>query len=186
MPQLGAGGGVLVHTEPERHLREVAGEPPQQLRVPVDGPVHHPVQGLDERRSPTGPPLVPDGQPADERLEPRRQDGVVVLQRVAVVLVGQVRAGQRRGGAEERLADRARVGRAGPGQRQLLTLGDPQPGQVDRQVRCLQRLEDDFLVDALLVRDRIDNHQDLFVHRLFPRGFWRDQSGARRVLPTSA
>jgi hypothetical protein len=55
-----------------------------------------------------------------------------------------------------------------------------------RSQRRLERLEDDFLVDALLVRDGIDHHQDLFVHRLFPRGFGLRHSGARRVLPTSA
>ena len=35
--------------------------------------------------------------------------------------------------------------------------------------RCLERLEDDLLVDALLVGDGVDDHQDLFVHRASSR-----------------
>jgi hypothetical protein len=32
--------------------------------------------------------------------------------------------------------------------------------------RSFERVEDDFLVDALLVGDRVDRHQNFFVHAL--------------------
>ena len=39
-----------------------------------------------------------------------------------------------------------------------------------RGQRRFERLEDDFLVDALLVRDGIDHQQDFFVHRFYLHG----------------
>ena len=58
--------------------------------------------------------------------------------------------------------------------------------------RCFERLEDDFLVDALLVRDRVDHHQNFFVHRAnsapLIRSGINQLSGASRALciPRSA
>src|SRR5690606_11325135 len=48
--------------------------------------------------------------------------------------------------------------------------------------RCFQRLENDLLVDALLVRHRVDDHQNLFVHRANSASSSIYIFGARRAL----
>ena len=57
-----------------------------------------------------------------------------------------------------------------------------------RGQRRLERLEDDFLVDALLVGDGIDDHQDFFVHLSSSRhaGFKPAAPGAPCVFPRPA
>jgi hypothetical protein len=58
-----------------------------------------------------------------------------------------------------------------------------------RSERCLERFEDDLLVDALLVGDGVHDHQDLFVHRASSRlaGLLKTPApGAPCVRPRSA
>ena len=55
-----------------------------------------------------------------------------------------------------------------------------------RSERGLERLEDDFLVDALLVRDGIDDHQNFLVHHHYLLAPLTDHCGASRAFPISA
>ncbi len=52
--------------------------------------------------------------------------------------------------------------------------------------RGFERLEDDFLVDALLVRDGIDHQQDFLVHRFLPLMDLSGHSGTSRARKISA